>query len=159
MVMLHRSKTWKMKFGTCSLVFKMEMLRKETLSTISRRGSWLKPEMIHGFRWRRGLIMLRREWSLRQISPVNFYRGTTLLDYTCVLFSGTVHSIRLGIIWRNNRCPCWLILWCCSGEWLKREFKPYNFNALGQPTEGGHLHPLLKVPLVVTTSFHVIFTC
>jgi phenylalanyl-tRNA synthetase alpha chain len=40
-----------------------------------------------------------------------------------------------------------------SGEWLKREFKPYNFNALGQPTEGGHLHPLLKV----RTQFRNIF--
>lgn len=40
-----------------------------------------------------------------------------------------------------------------SGDWLKREFKPYNFNALGQPTEGGHLHPLLKV----RTQFRNIF--
>jgi phenylalanyl-tRNA synthetase alpha chain len=31
-----------------------------------------------------------------------------------------------------------------SGEWKEREFKPYNYKALGQPTEGGHLHPLLK---------------
>ena len=45
-----------------------------------------------------------------------------------------------------------LLRGCCSGEWLKREFKPYNFNALGQPTEGGHLHPLLKVLLATTTS-------
>lgn len=34
-----------------------------------------------------------------------------------------------------------------SGDWMKREFKPYNFNALGQPTEGGHLHPLMKAML------------
>ncbi|CAI7793294.1 unnamed protein product [Closterium sp. NIES-53] len=32
-----------------------------------------------------------------------------------------------------------------SGAWKSEEFKPYNFNALGLPTEGGHLHPLLKV--------------
>ncbi|ERN01606.1 hypothetical protein AMTR_s00090p00035360 [Amborella trichopoda] len=31
------------------------------------------------------------------------------------------------------------------GEWNDLEFKDYNFSALGQPTEGGHLHPLLKV--------------
>ncbi|XP_022155502.1 phenylalanine--tRNA ligase alpha subunit, cytoplasmic [Momordica charantia] len=31
------------------------------------------------------------------------------------------------------------------GDWRGLEFKDYNFNALGQPTEGGHLHPLLKV--------------
>ena len=31
------------------------------------------------------------------------------------------------------------------GAWKTEQFKPYNFNALGQPTEGGHLHPLLKV--------------
>jgi len=40
-----------------------------------------------------------------------------------------------------------------SGDWMKREFKPYNFNALGQPTEGGHLHPLMKV----RTQFRNIF--
>lgn len=32
-----------------------------------------------------------------------------------------------------------------SGEWDKRKFKEYNFNALGMPAERGHLHPLLKV--------------
>eukprot|EP01018_Ginkgo_biloba_P025294 Gb_38998 [translate_table: standard] len=32
-----------------------------------------------------------------------------------------------------------------KGTWQELEFKEYNFNALGQPTEGGHLHPLLKV--------------
>eukprot|EP00475_Leptophrys_vorax_P035336 TRINITY_DN5810_c0_g1_i4.p1 TRINITY_DN5810_c0_g1~~TRINITY_DN5810_c0_g1_i4.p1 ORF type:complete len:535 (+),score=37.11 TRINITY_DN5810_c0_g1_i4:119-1606(+) len=32
-----------------------------------------------------------------------------------------------------------------SGAWKSEEFKPYNFNALGMNTEGGHLHPLLKV--------------
>ncbi|CAN6476926.1 unnamed protein product [Victoria cruziana] len=31
------------------------------------------------------------------------------------------------------------------GEWKDLEFKDYNFNARGQPTEGGHLHPLLKL--------------
>ncbi|CAK9203875.1 unnamed protein product [Sphagnum troendelagicum] len=40
-----------------------------------------------------------------------------------------------------------------SGEWKEREFKPYNYKALGQPTEGGHLHPLLKV----RTQFRSIF--
>lgn len=31
------------------------------------------------------------------------------------------------------------------GEWRELEFKEYNFRAKGQPVEGGHLHPLLKV--------------
>ncbi|XP_023007795.1 phenylalanine--tRNA ligase alpha subunit, cytoplasmic [Cucurbita maxima] len=31
------------------------------------------------------------------------------------------------------------------GDWRELEFKEYNFNAKGQPLEGGHLHPLLKV--------------
>jgi len=32
-----------------------------------------------------------------------------------------------------------------SGTWEDREFKEYNFNALGAPNLGGHIHPLLKV--------------
>ncbi|BEI90339.1 uncharacterized protein CcaverHIS019_0304090 [Cutaneotrichosporon cavernicola] len=32
-----------------------------------------------------------------------------------------------------------------SGKWKEAEFKPYNFAAQGQATEGGALHPLLKV--------------
>ncbi|RVW16874.1 Phenylalanine--tRNA ligase alpha subunit, cytoplasmic [Vitis vinifera] len=32
-----------------------------------------------------------------------------------------------------------------QGDWKELEFKEYNFNAKGQPAEGGHLHPLLKV--------------
>lgn len=32
-----------------------------------------------------------------------------------------------------------------SGAWRDHEFKAYNFNALGLPPSGGHLHPLLKV--------------
>ncbi|XP_048000082.1 phenylalanine--tRNA ligase alpha subunit [Leguminivora glycinivorella] len=32
-----------------------------------------------------------------------------------------------------------------TGSWKTLEFKPYNFDALGQPPECGHLHPLLKV--------------
>ncbi|XP_041968241.1 phenylalanine--tRNA ligase alpha subunit [Aricia agestis] len=32
-----------------------------------------------------------------------------------------------------------------TGSWKELEFKPYNFDALGQPPECGHLHPLLKV--------------
>ncbi|CAB4320520.1 unnamed protein product [Prunus armeniaca] len=31
------------------------------------------------------------------------------------------------------------------GDWKEIEFKEYNFTAKGLPTEGGHLHPLLKV--------------
>ncbi|XP_031394198.1 phenylalanine--tRNA ligase alpha subunit, cytoplasmic [Punica granatum] len=31
------------------------------------------------------------------------------------------------------------------GDWKDLEFKGYNFSAKGQPLEGGHLHPLLKV--------------
>ncbi|KAJ0178008.1 hypothetical protein K1T71_006881 [Dendrolimus kikuchii] len=32
-----------------------------------------------------------------------------------------------------------------SGAWKSLQFKPYNFDALGQPPDCGHLHPLLKV--------------
>ncbi|XP_063370823.1 phenylalanine--tRNA ligase alpha subunit [Cydia amplana] len=32
-----------------------------------------------------------------------------------------------------------------TGSWKALDFKPYNFDALGQPPECGHLHPLLKV--------------
>ncbi|KAJ8719248.1 hypothetical protein PYW07_016804 [Mythimna separata] len=32
-----------------------------------------------------------------------------------------------------------------TGSWKTLQFKPYNFDALGQPPECGHLHPLLKV--------------
>ncbi|CAK0780882.1 hypothetical protein CVIRNUC_005208 [Coccomyxa viridis] len=32
-----------------------------------------------------------------------------------------------------------------DGSWKTADFKAYNFNALGLPTSGGHLHPLLKV--------------
>eukprot|EP00897_Mesotaenium_endlicherianum_P004012 jgi/Mesen1/3639/ME000020S03171 len=31
-----------------------------------------------------------------------------------------------------------------GGAWKEQEFKQYNFKALGQPVDGGHLHPLLK---------------
>lgn len=33
----------------------------------------------------------------------------------------------------------------CSGAWKNASFKKYNFAAAGTPTEGGSLHPLLKV--------------
>ncbi|KAI5644577.1 tRNA synthetases class II core domain-containing protein [Phthorimaea operculella] len=32
-----------------------------------------------------------------------------------------------------------------TGSWKTLQFKPYNFDALGQPPDSGHLHPLLKV--------------
>jgi phenylalanyl-tRNA synthetase alpha chain len=32
-----------------------------------------------------------------------------------------------------------------SGSWKDEVFKPFNFDALGRPVEGGHLHPLMKV--------------
>lgn len=32
-----------------------------------------------------------------------------------------------------------------SGAWKEAAFKQYNFAAAGQPTDGGALHPLLKV--------------
>eukprot|EP00983_Pelagomonas_calceolata_P036011 1126837-Pelagomonas_calceolata.AAC.3 len=32
-----------------------------------------------------------------------------------------------------------------KGTWRTQEFKDYNFNALGQLPQGGHLHPLMKV--------------
>lgn len=31
------------------------------------------------------------------------------------------------------------------GAWRDASFKQYNFAAAGQPTDGGALHPLLKV--------------
>lgn len=33
-------------------------------------------------------------------------------------------------------------------EYAKKNFKPYNFNAMGTTLQGGHLHPLLKVSLI-----------
>eukprot|EP00199_Chlamydomonas_sp_CCMP681_P000662 CAMPEP_0119107318 /NCGR_PEP_ID=MMETSP1180-20130426/9635_1 /TAXON_ID=3052 ORGANISM="Chlamydomonas cf sp, Strain CCMP681" /NCGR_SAMPLE_ID=MMETSP1180 /ASSEMBLY_ACC=CAM_ASM_000741 /LENGTH=494 /DNA_ID=CAMNT_0007092789 /DNA_START=101 /DNA_END=1585 /DNA_ORIENTATION=+ len=41
-----------------------------------------------------------------------------------------------------------------KGTWRSQEFKDYNFKALGQASQGGHLHPLLKV----RTQFRKIFT-
>jgi phenylalanyl-tRNA synthetase alpha chain len=32
-----------------------------------------------------------------------------------------------------------------NGAWKDSEFKQYNFAAMGEPTDGGALHPLLKV--------------
>ncbi|KAG7279696.1 hypothetical protein CRUP_011628, partial [Coryphaenoides rupestris] len=40
-----------------------------------------------------------------------------------------------------------------SGSWKEKNFKPYNFEALGVAPESGHLHPLLKV----RTQFRQIF--
>jgi len=40
-----------------------------------------------------------------------------------------------------------------SGCWENTSFKPINFHALGKPTHGGYLHPLLKV----RTAFRQIF--
>jgi phenylalanyl-tRNA synthetase alpha chain len=34
---------------------------------------------------------------------------------------------------------------CFSGSWKTASFKAYNFDAEGMPTNGGALHPLLKV--------------
>ncbi|KAJ9505578.1 hypothetical protein QJQ45_024303 [Haematococcus lacustris] len=41
-----------------------------------------------------------------------------------------------------------------TGSWRTQQFKACNLNALGQPPDGGHLHPLLKV----RTQFRKIFT-
>jgi len=41
-----------------------------------------------------------------------------------------------------------------KGTWRTEEFKEYNFNAMGLPTAGGNLHPLLKV----RTQYRKIFT-
>uniref|UniRef100_A0A7S0YCZ8 phenylalanine--tRNA ligase n=1 Tax=Polytomella parva TaxID=51329 RepID=A0A7S0YCZ8_9CHLO len=41
-----------------------------------------------------------------------------------------------------------------KGTWKSQEFKAYNFNAMGRPITGGHLHPLLKV----RSQFRKIFT-
>lgn len=40
-----------------------------------------------------------------------------------------------------------------SGEWETANFKPYNFNALGAPTNAGALHPLNKVRQEFRTIF------
>lgn len=40
-----------------------------------------------------------------------------------------------------------------TGSWKTKQFKPYNFDALGQRPASGHLHPLLKV----RTYFRQIF--
>lgn len=32
-----------------------------------------------------------------------------------------------------------------SGDWKTKNFKAYNFDALGTPIPAGHLHPLMKV--------------
>ncbi|CAL8468743.1 g8283 [Coccomyxa elongata] len=40
-----------------------------------------------------------------------------------------------------------------KGTWRDANFKAYNFNALGQPTNGGHLHPLLKVRTQIRKAF------
>ncbi|XP_057673214.1 phenylalanine--tRNA ligase alpha subunit [Corythoichthys intestinalis] len=40
-----------------------------------------------------------------------------------------------------------------TGSWKEKNFKPYNFNALGVAPDSGHLHPLMKV----RTQFRQIF--
>ena len=40
-----------------------------------------------------------------------------------------------------------------SGSWKTKDFKAYNFDALGIRPDSGHLHPLLKV----RTQFRQIF--
>jgi phenylalanyl-tRNA synthetase alpha chain len=40
-----------------------------------------------------------------------------------------------------------------SASWKNNKFKEYNFEALGAPTEGGYLHPLLKVRSEVSKIF------
>ena len=32
-----------------------------------------------------------------------------------------------------------------NGAWATHKFKKYNFDAVGVPPSGGHLHPLMKV--------------
>ena len=36
-----------------------------------------------------------------------------------------------------------------SGSWKETDFKTYNFAALGVTPPGGHLHPLLKVQILL----------
>ena len=36
-------------------------------------------------------------------------------------------------------------LFFLSGSWKTKEFKSYNFDALGAPPTCGHFHPLMKV--------------
>ncbi|VDP36006.1 unnamed protein product, partial [Soboliphyme baturini] len=45
----------------------------------------------------------------------------------------------------HHKCVSNVFAASFSDEWKNRIFKKYNFNALGQPLTGGHLHPLLKV--------------
>uniref|UniRef100_A0A7N0T1J4 phenylalanine--tRNA ligase n=1 Tax=Kalanchoe fedtschenkoi TaxID=63787 RepID=A0A7N0T1J4_KALFE len=42
------------------------------------------------------------------------------------------------------------------GDWKDLEFKEYNFAAKGLPSEGGYLHPLLKVRDRLTTIFRMM---
>ena len=47
------------------------------------------------------------------------------------------------------------VIFCAlSGEWKNLEFKEYNFNAKGQPIEGGHLHPLNKARICFSFSIY-----
>ena len=46
-----------------------------------------------------------------------------------------------------------LLLLVISGSWKTKDFKAYNFEALGIRPDSGHLHPLLKV----RTQFRQIF--
>ncbi len=68
--------------------------------------------------------------------------------FTRQLEARDAHSQYLEIIHIVHLCSiaavCMSLL-LLRGSWKDADFKPYNFNALGQPTNGGHLHPLLKV--------------
>ena len=38
-----------------------------------------------------------------------------------------------------------ILLFLLRGSWRTKQFKLYNFDAMGAPPSCGHLHPLMKV--------------
>ena len=58
----------------------------------------------------------------------------SFVSSSCILYQTALETYRFISYFALSR-----------GDWRELEFKEYNFNAKGQPLEGGHLHPLLKV--------------
>lgn len=77
-----------------------------------------------------------------------------LLLFKCFLiifiFAGKGPEFTTSIVKLETELTTEMIL---SGSWKSTPFKPYNFEALGQPQSAGCLHPLLKV----RTDFRQIF--
>jgi hypothetical protein len=69
--------------------------------------------------------------------PQHVHHSSAPLSWVTAL-----HHSGASIIALHNFPTC---LPACRGTWREETFKEYNFNALGLPPAGGHLHPLLKV--------------